>query len=76
MYQRFTHFDWYEHLALCFVLTLIDGPKTAALVGVTIEAVQIESGIWQKWDHVFDLIHDAAGIIAGVFLRNLLLSLL
>jgi len=62
---------WIGHCLLCFIITLWRWDY-AIIVGLTIEGTQIESGIWQKWDHLFDLIADSIGIVIALILREVL----
>jgi len=63
-------FDWLGHGILCFCITLYR-VDYAAIVALTIEGTQIESGIWQKWDHAIDLIFDFTGIGLALIVRAL-----
>lgn len=58
--------DWIAHALLCLAVCLLFGPEIAATVGITIELTQLESGIFQGWDHVIDLGSDAIGILLGL----------
>lgn len=53
--------DWLAHAGLCFIIALFRWDY-AIVVGLTIEGTQIESGNWQKWDHLIDLVFDGLGI--------------
>ena len=64
--------DWLAHAALCFVVALFKWDY-AIVVGITIEGAQIESGIWQKWDHAIDLVFDGLGIILALSIRRTIL---
>ena len=69
-------YDWLAHAALCGIIAWFRWDY-AIVVAITIEATQIESGIWQRWDHLIDLLFDGIGIIlsmgikAFVFMRLL-----
>ena len=67
-------FDWMGHCLLCFIIALYRADYSI-IVALTIEGTQIESGIWQKWDHLIDLIFDFTGIGLAVWLKNYLGSL-
>jgi len=60
--------DWIVHALLCLAICLIFGPDIASTLGITIELTQIESGIFQGWDHVIDLGADALGILIGILI--------
>lgn len=75
--------DWAGHLLVCYIVTVIDGPKSGAWVGAAIEGTQTESEMksfkWSelkkaalKWDRLADLIADGIGIYLGQLTRNLL----
>jgi len=67
-------FDWLGHFLLCFCIALYRWDY-AAIVALTIEGAQIESRVWQKWDHLIDLIFDLAGIVLATLLIKYLGSL-
>ena len=65
-------YDWIQHFFLCLILSFFLGWKISAVVGITIEATQWDDFGWLGWDHLFDLIADGLGILAGLWLRSLL----
>ena len=62
-------FDWLGHCLLCFCIALYRADY-AAVVAVTIEGTQIEAKIWQRWDHLIDLIFDFTGIGLAILLKG------
>ena len=64
--------DWIAHLILGFTVTWFSlkvlklERKPAFWMGVTtvltVEAAQIESGIWQREDHAMDIIYGTMGV--------------
>ena len=60
--------DWFAHFGLCFLIALFRWDY-AVIVGLTIEGTQIESGSWQGWDHLIDLIADGIGVGLGYLTR-------
>jgi len=63
--------DWFAHCGLCFLITFFRWDY-AVIVGITIEGTQIESGLWQKWDHLIDLFFDGLGIILALLIKRLI----
>jgi hypothetical protein len=69
-------FDWIGHAGVCFLVTFLSGqfmiPCHAVLMGIntglTIEGTQIESGIWQMWDHLIDIAADTVGVLIALFI--------
>ena len=62
--------DWIAHAGLCLLITLFRWDY-AVVVGLTIEGTQIESGNWQGWDHLIDLVADGIGIVIALLIKSI-----
>ena len=61
-------FDWIGHLIICFIVTYFLRLECGIVCALTIEFTQIEAGIWQKWDHLIDLVFGGIGILIAYLL--------
>jgi hypothetical protein len=66
-------FDWVQHFLLCLIITLISGRDAGAWSGVIVELVQVDvMGIKGRvLDTGADLVADALGVWAGLYLRGI-----
>lgn len=75
-----TIIDKLYHFALCLAVTTVFGWRIGTAVALTVEATQAEA-FWRRgnsmkdywWlDTFVDIIADAVGIVAGMYLRKLI----